>query len=72
MTYFRIHSRNDRGEYCGDWLVIESNADRATEKFFRSYPAHKVCRVTVEEFDPGKDKNSYEYYKVVKECGCLF
>lgn len=73
MTYFRIKSNkiND-GTYCGDWLVIATDAVKAMEKFFREYPAHSVCRVSVEPFDPEANEATKGFYKAVKDCGCIF
>lgn len=60
------------GEYCGDWLVIATDAVKAMEKFFREYPAHRACRVSVEPFDPEANEAAKGLYKAVKDCGCIF
>ena len=73
MKYFRIHSMKiQSGEYCGDWLVIATDAVKAMEKFFREYPAHRVCRVSVEPFDPEANEAAKGLYKAIKDCGCIF
>lgn len=69
MTYTRIKSNKTDGTYCGDWLVIASDPVKALEKFYREYPAHKACRLTVEPFCPEQDPG---YYEAVKNCGCIF
>lgn len=72
MKYFRIHSRNFNGTYCGDWLVIASDAVKAMAKFFRAYPEHTVCRVSVEPFDPDANEAAKGMYRAMKDCECIF
>lgn len=69
MTYFRIKSNTIDGTYCGDWLVIASDAVKAMAKFFREYPGHSICRVSVEPFDPEANEG---LYKAIKDCDCIF
>ena len=73
MKYFRIHSMKiQSGEYCGDWLVIATDAVKAMAKFFREYPDHSICRVSVEPFDPEANEAARRMYKAMKDCDCIF
>ena len=72
MNYIHIHSNKKDGTYCGDRLYMSDDPVKALERFFRDYPAHKACKVSVQPLDPEEGTMAKKFYEACRDCGVIY
>ena len=69
MKCIRIRSYYPDGSFTScEHIYLESDQQKALERFRKEYPEHDCCIVVAEDYDP--DENP-EHYRMCKECGCV-
>lgn len=68
MEYTRIRSYYDNGQFTGCEHIYARDQQKAIEWFRKDYPAHKMCLLVAEAYDPEDDPAHFE---ACKACGCV-
>ena len=71
MNCIRVRSYYPDGTFTScEHIYIESDQQKALERFRKEYPEHEKCILVAEYYDSEAEENK-EHFRICRECGCV-